>query len=118
MAFHCGVPGFSGGFVGVDVFFVLSGYLITGLLVKEVQKTSKLNLLQFYARRVRRLLPASALTLMATLLIGAVILAPNELAFAGRAARATALYMSNVFFGINAADYFAPNVESNPMLHT
>src|SRR6476620_10240961 len=51
--FHCGVPGFSGGFVGVDVFFVLSGYLITGLLVDEVQKQSKLSLLQFYARRVR-----------------------------------------------------------------
>jgi peptidoglycan/LPS O-acetylase OafA/YrhL len=116
--FHLGVPGFSGGFIGVDVFFVLSGYLITGLLVKEIQKTSRIDLPQFYARRVRRLLPASALTLILTLGMGAVVLAPAELTFAGRAARATALYMSNVFFGINAADYFAPNVESNPMLHT
>src|SRR5690349_18401435 len=118
VAYHCRVPGFSGGFVGVDVFFVLSGYLITGLLVAEIQKTSRLNLLQFYARRARRLLPASALALMVTLLIGAVILAPNELSFAGRAGRATALYMSNIFFAINAADYFAPDVETNPMLHT
>ncbi len=118
VAFHCGIPRFSGGFVGVDVFFVLSGYLITGLLVAEIQKTSRLNLLQFYARRVRRLLPASALMLMVTLLIGVIIMAPNELAFAGRAARATALYMSNIFFAINAADYFAPAVRLNPMLHT
>ena len=118
VAFHCGIPGVTGGFVGVDVFFVLSGYLITGLLVTEIQKTSRLNLLNFYARRVRRLLPASALTLAVTLLIGALIMAPQELAFAGRAARATALYMSNIFFAKNAANYFSPDVESNPLLHT
>jgi peptidoglycan/LPS O-acetylase OafA/YrhL len=118
VAFHCGIPGFSGGFVGVDVFFVLSGYLITGLLIAEIHKTARLNLLQFYARRVRRLLPASALTLVTTLSIGALILAPQELAFAGRAGRASALYMSNVFFALNAADYFAPDVKSNPILHT
>jgi peptidoglycan/LPS O-acetylase OafA/YrhL len=116
--FHCGIPGFSGGFVGVDVFFVLSGYLITGLLVAEIQKTSRLSLLHFYARRVRRLLPASALTLVVTLLIGVVVLAPQELTNTGRAARATALYVSNIFFAVNAADYFAPDVKSNPMLHT
>ncbi len=118
VAFHCGIQGFSGGFVGVDVFFVLSGYLITGLLVAEIQKTSRLSLLQFYARRVRRLLPASALTLVVTLVIGASIMAPNELTLTGRAARATALYVSNIFFATNAADYFAPDVKLNPMLHT
>ena len=64
VGFHCGFPGFGGGFVGVDVFFVLSGYLITALLLAEVQRTSRLSLLEFYARRVRRLLPASALTLI------------------------------------------------------
>ncbi len=118
VAFHCGVPGFGGGFIGVDVFFVLSGYLITGLLIAELEKTSRLSLLNFYARRVRRLLPASALVTVVTLVICAVLLAPNELAFAGRAARASALYMSNMFFASNASDYFAPNVETNPMLHT
>ena len=107
-----------GGFVGVDVFFVLSGYLITGLLVAEVERTSRLNLLQFYARRARRLLPAAALALIVTLLLGAVILAPNEIVNAGRAARATALYLSNMFFARNAADYFAADVSTNPMLHT
>ncbi|HLI83425.1 MAG TPA: acyltransferase family protein, partial [Bryobacteraceae bacterium] len=118
VAFHCGLPGFPGGFAGVDVFFVLSGYLITGLLVAEIRETGELALLQFYARRVRRLLPAAALTLATTLLIGAAILAPQEVIFAGRAGRAAAVYLSNVFFAINAADYFAPNVKTNPLLHT
>ena len=118
VAFHCGFSGLRGGFIGVDVFFVLSGYLITRLLVKEVERASRLSLLQFYARRARRLLPASALALLMTLLAGAVILGPQELAFAGRAARATAVYASNIFFASNAADYFAPDVETNPLLHT
>jgi len=118
VAFHCGIPIACGGFIGVDVFFVLSGYLITGLLVAEVEATSRLNLLQFYARRVRRLLPASALSLVVTLLIGALVLAPQELEFAGRAARASSGYMSNIFFARNAADYFSPDAEANPLLHT
>jgi peptidoglycan/LPS O-acetylase OafA/YrhL len=116
--FHCGLPGFAGGFVGVDVFFVLSGFLITGILVGEIQRTSKLNLLQFYARRVRRLLPAFSLTLIVVLLTGAVVLAPRELDLAGHASRAAAFYVSNIFFDINAGDYFAADVKSNPMLHT
>ena len=118
VAFHCGIPGFGSGFVGVDVFFALSGYLITGLLIKEVEKTSGVRLLHFYARRARRLLPASAIVLSATLAAGSVLFAPNELLFAGRAARATALYLSNVFFAVNAADYFGPGIETNPLLHT
>jgi peptidoglycan/LPS O-acetylase OafA/YrhL len=118
VAYHCGIRVFSGGFIGVDVFFVLSGYLITALLVAEVEKTSRLSLLEFYARRARRLLPASALVLLVTLLVSTVILAPNEIAFAGRAGRATALYMSNIFFALNAANYFAPDVDTNPLLHT
>ncbi len=115
---HCGVSALAGGFVGVDVFFVLSGYLITGLLVAEVRTTSRLDLPSFYARRARRLLPASALVLVVTVVAATVALAPQELAFAGRAARAAALYVSNVFFDLNAADYFAADVQSNPLLHT
>ena len=116
--FHCDVPGLSGGFVGVDVFFVLSGFLITGMLVDEIQRTSKLSLLQFYARRVRRLLPASVLALVATLLMGAILLAPRELEWAGHAGQAAALYMSNIFFDKNAGDYFGPDLKFNPLLHT
>jgi peptidoglycan/LPS O-acetylase OafA/YrhL len=118
VAFHCGLPGFTGGFVGVDVFFVLSGYLITGLLIAEIHESGKLDLLEFYARRVRRLLPASALAIAVTLLVAAAMLAPQEVVFAGRAGRAAAVYLSNLFFSRNAADYFAPNVRTNPLLHT
>jgi peptidoglycan/LPS O-acetylase OafA/YrhL len=118
VAFHCGVPHITGGFIGVDVFFVLSGYLITGMLVAEIRTTGKLNLAEFYARRIRRLLPASALMLAVTLLTSALILGPEELALAGRAGRAAALYMSNIFFSTNTANYFGPDVKSNPLLHT
>ena len=117
VAFHCGLPGFSGGFIGVDVFFVLSGYLITGLLLQELETTSTIGLLSFYARRMRRLLPASALMLLVTLAVGAWVLAPQELAFAARAARATAVYLGNVFFAQQARDYFAADVRTNPLLH-
>ncbi len=117
VAFHCALPGFSGGFVGVDVFFVLSGYLISELLRRELEATSTISLVDFYARRVRRLLPASVLMLLMTLAVSAVVLAPQELEFTARAARATALYLGNVFFAHDAADYFAPNVRSNPLLH-
>ncbi len=115
--FHCGIPGVPGGFIGVDVFFVVSGYLITGLLVAENRKSSRIDLLRFYARRVRRLLPASFLVTISTLLAAAVIFAPQELTLAARGARASALYVSNIFFAIEAADYFAPRVASNPFLH-
>ncbi len=117
VAFHCGLPGFSGGFIGVDVFFVLSGYLITGLLLQELETTSTIGLLSFYARRMRRLLPASALMLLVTLAVGAWVLAPQELDFAARAARATAVYLGNVFFAQQARDYFAADVRTNPLLH-
>ncbi|MFO0697701.1 MAG: acyltransferase family protein [Nitrospira sp.] len=116
--FHCDVPWLSGGFVGVDVFFVLSGFLITGILLREVQTTAQINLLEFYARRVRRLLPAFAVTLVATLWIGTLILTPQELNLAAHAAQSAAVHMSNIFFDKNTGDYFSPNIQSNPLLHT
>ena len=64
LAFHAGIPFFTGGFVGVDVFFVLSGFLITGLLAREVGRTGRVRLGTFWARRARRLLPASATVLL------------------------------------------------------
>jgi peptidoglycan/LPS O-acetylase OafA/YrhL len=115
---HCGISWCGGGFVGVDVFFVLSGYLITGLLAAEYRATSRIRLLRFYARRARRLLPACALVLLATTLFAAAVFSPQELEFTGRAARAAGLYVSNVFFDRSASDYFAPGVEGNPLLHT
>jgi hypothetical protein len=92
--------------------------LITALLESEIRATARINLPWFFARRARRLLPAGALVLLATAFAAAAIFTPQEIAFTGRAARATALYMSNVFFDRSASNYFAPNVEGNPLLHT
>jgi peptidoglycan/LPS O-acetylase OafA/YrhL len=107
--FHCGVPGFSGGFIGVDVFFALSGYLITGQIVDEIQRTGKLSFRNFYARRVRRLLPASGLVVVSTLLLALLVYSPLELAAYAKWALYTSLYISN---------YFASDVTTNPHLHT
>jgi peptidoglycan/LPS O-acetylase OafA/YrhL len=115
---HCGLGWCAGGFVGVDVFFVLSGYLITGLLAAEHRATSRIDLPRFFARRARRLLPVGTLVLVVVALAAAAIFSPEEMAFTGRAARAAALYVSNVFFDRTASDYFAPKVEANPLLHT
>ena len=115
---HCGISWCAGGFVGVDVFFVLSGYLITGLLAAEYRATSRIDLLRFYARRARRLLPVFVLVLVATTLFAAAVFAPQEIAFTARAARWAGLYVSNVFFDRTASNYFAPNMEGNPLLHT
>src|SRR4051812_10678526 len=68
MGYHVGLPGWSGGFVGVDVFFVISGFLITGLLLDERQRNGRIDMAAFYARRARRLLPAAAVVLLATII--------------------------------------------------
>ena len=117
VGYHIGFPGLRGGFIGVDVFFVLSGYLITGILVKEIRKTGKINLGRFYARRARRLLPAAVLTIIATVAVSS-LLSPIEQLSTSKTAVATAAYVSNVWFMFKAADYFAPENETNPLMHT
>ena len=116
--YHAGVPGFGGGYVGVDVFFVLSGALITWLLVHEAEETGTVDLARFYARRARRLLPAVAVVLVATVAAGAFILAPLEQEGLSRSALATAVYLSNVLFARRATDYLGAAAEGDPLLHT
>jgi peptidoglycan/LPS O-acetylase OafA/YrhL len=116
--FHCGVPGFQGGFIGVDVFFALSGYLITGIILKEITRTGKLSFRNFYARRVRRLLPAAGLVVVCTLLLGLVMYSPLELARYAKWATYTSLYSSNYMFMRDASNYFSSDVTMNPYLHT
>ena len=120
VGFHAGVPGFSGGYVGVDIFFVLSGFLITGLLVREIEESGTIDLPRFYARRARRLLPALALTLLVTVIVSAAIYPPFEVKEGGLGATAfaTAAYASNLYFAKSATDYFGPDREKNPLLHT
>jgi peptidoglycan/LPS O-acetylase OafA/YrhL len=118
IAVHAGIPGFRGGFIGVDVFFVISGYLITDLLAAEIEETGRLDFARFYARRMRRLLPALSLMLFCTLGASMWLLSPIENSRLARSALATAAYTSNVWFLASSVDYFSPNVSTNPLLHT
>ncbi len=119
VAFHVGLPGFGGGFVGVDVFFVISGFLITALLAREAQARDGIRLSEFYARRVRRLLPALATVIVATLALGGLLLPPlGEQQALARSALLTAAFLSNVHFWRASGDYFALQGEEMPLLHT
>ena len=118
LAAHAGVPWLAGGYVGVDVFFVLSGFLITGLLLREIAGTGRVEFADFYLRRLRRLMPALIVMIVATSLVAAVVLAPGEqLEQAGAAAMAT-LWLSNIHFALAQLDYFAAGADSNLFLHT
>jgi peptidoglycan/LPS O-acetylase OafA/YrhL len=114
--FHAHVPGVSGGLVGVDVFFVISGFLITGLLWREVSSTGTVGLRRFYGARARRLLPASA-TVGVVIVIGTALLSPvlhSRRVFADGIA--SALYVSNYRFMLQGVDYLADALPS-PFLH-
>src|ERR1700728_1796466 len=118
VAVHAGVPWLGGGFVGVDVFFVLSGFLITGLLVQEITDTGRLRFAEFYVRRLRRLLPALIVMLLIVRTLAALLLAPGEQGGQASAAAMAALWLSNVHFAFARLDYFAPGTETNLFLHT
>lgn len=118
VAVHAGVPWLRGGFVGVDVFFVLSGFLITGLLVQEVSDTGRLRFAEFYVRRLRRLLPALLVMLLVVGTLAELLLAPAEQRDQSSAAAMAALWLSNIHFAFARLDYFAPGTETNLFLHT
>lgn len=118
VAYHAGLTSLAGGFVGVDVFFTLSGYLITGLLLGELAESGAIGVAAFYARRVRRLLPAAAVALGGTLLLAALLLPPRDVAAVAGSARAAATFASNVVFAARATDYFREGPTTDPLLHT
>jgi peptidoglycan/LPS O-acetylase OafA/YrhL len=118
VAFHAGLTQVSGGFVGVDVFFVISGYLITTNLLDESRRRGEIDLLRFWAKRVRRLVPALALMLVVTLGLAVAVLGVLEWQTVADDARAAALYVSNIYFAEQATDYFAADVTESLYLHT
>lgn len=118
VAYHSGLP-VSGGFIGVDVFFVISGFVITRLLLRETDLAGRINVRRFYARRVRRLLPALALLIVVVLLVTAVIQSPlGSMQVAARTAAAAALFVSNAVLFLEPSGYFAAPAAMNPFLHT
>jgi peptidoglycan/LPS O-acetylase OafA/YrhL len=116
LLFHAGLPWVPGGFIGVDVFFVISGFLITGKLWRESQAAGGLNITRFYAWRIRRLLPAALVAVALIALAGLLLVAPldrGEMAVDGAA---SALSLANMRF-IGSVDYFAPTSSPSPFLH-
>jgi peptidoglycan/LPS O-acetylase OafA/YrhL len=114
--FHMGMPGFTGGFVGVDVFFVISGYLITSLIDRDIA-LGRFSLLGFYDRRIRRILPALLTVIVATLVAGFWLLGPDDYAATGASGAAAAASVANFYFYWNTG-YFDGPAALMPLLHT
>lgn len=114
--FHSGLA-LPGGFVGVDVFFVISGFLITSILIDERTTTGRISILGFYERRARRIIPALVLVVAACLPLAWGLMLPSQLDLFGRSVAATILFASNVLYWLNSG-YFAPSTELMPLLHT
>lgn len=117
LGYHAGVPQLAGGFVGVDVFFVISGYLITGLILREVETTGSLDLGRFYARRARRLLPASAVVLAASAAITLAVVPVTRWASIVWDLITSALYVTNWWIADQAVDYLAADTAPSPVQH-
>lgn len=117
--FHAKLSLFGGGFVGVDVFFVISGYLITGLLMTE-RRRGGISIAGFYHRRILRIFPALGAVALACLLCAALVFPPQDFADFGRSLVATALFSSNVYFDATqaAAGYFDTSSQTQLLLHT
>lgn len=116
IAFHAGIEFFSGGFVGVDVFFVISGYLITTIIIQE-KRAGSFSLLYFYERRARRIFPALFFMTSVTTLLSWLWMTPDELRDYSKSLIAVASFLSNFHFWLSV-DYFSASSEFQPLLHT
>ena len=115
--FHAGLGWIDGGFIGVDLFFVLSGFLVTIVIVSEIDRTGTLRLSSFYARRVRRLLPAAAVVVVATAFVYVLVAPVSERLSLVRDAQSALLYVANWNFLAQSGDYFAADADKSPFLH-
>jgi len=106
-----------GGFIGVDIFYVISGYLITGLILREIENTGTLNLQNFYQRRIKRLLPTSVFVLFVTAIVGMFVLPAITRDALGRDLFAAATYISNYLFAWWQNDYQNLNATPSPFIH-
>ncbi|MGC8509482.1 MAG: acyltransferase family protein [Acidimicrobiales bacterium] len=117
VATHAAVPGFEGGYVGVDVFFVISGYVITGLLLRQPRRPLRENLGAFYARRVRRIIPAATLVLVATTFAAYALLGPRFAPSLLDDVRWAALFGENFRLIATGSNYFVPGVAPSLVTH-
>lgn len=113
--YHAGL-GIPGGYVGVDIFFVISGFLITGHIIKDLEK-GNFSMLKFWEKRIRRIFPAMAVMVLTCLIAGYFLLLPFGYLVLGQSAIALAAFSSNIQFW-RTTGYFTPDAEENPLLHT
>ncbi|WP_429148317.1 acyltransferase family protein [Aeromonas veronii] len=114
--FHINKSWLPGGFIGVDIFFVISGFLITGIIYKEILE-KEFSFANFYNRRIKRILPVFFFVVSVTTLISSLVMMPSEFLYYMKSVGSTLFFASNMFFGY-ATDYFAPNTAEYPLLHT
>ncbi|MCA9142502.1 MAG: acyltransferase [Planctomycetaceae bacterium] len=115
--FHMGFDWLGGGYIGVDVFFVISGFLIASILIREIG-TDTFSMREFWARRVRRILPAMLVVTAATLLVAYLFVFKGDHRPIGRQAMSALVSVANVYFWKNTGDYWGSEAESSPFLHT
>lgn len=116
LLFHSGVSLFSGGYVGVDIFFVISGFVITSKLTEDIG-LGRFSVADFYVRRIRRIMPALIATIVASYIAALVLFLPNAMADFSRSVVSTALFISNMYFWKNSG-YFETQALDRPLLHT
>lgn len=114
--YHAGLAAFPGGYLGVDVFFVISGFLITSILLRDLENDN-FSIVRFYERRCRRILPALFLVTTLSAIPAVFLLLPSQLTEYGRSLVATALFVSNFLFA-NEVDYFTNAADLKPLIHT
>lgn len=117
LAIHAGVPFATGGFIALDMFFVLSGFLITGLLVAELERTGTINVGKFYARRVKRIIPMAIVVLLASVVVAQNVVNPARSEPISHDIIAAAAHVVNWRFAAQSVDYFAPEVIASPVQH-
>jgi len=117
LLYHAGVPFAGGGYVGVDVFFVISGYLITGLLLRELERSGTVSLARFYSRRAKRLLPLTVVVLAFVVALSWLLFDPVRMEEVSFGVVAAGLYFMNWLLAARAADYFAAGLEASPVQH-
>ena len=115
--FHAGFAWLPGGYIGVDIFFVISGYLLGTIVSREIA-AGRFSVRRFYQRRARRLLPALLVLLAVTLATGYFLLLPGELVRLAQAAASVLLFVPNIYFWENATSYFGLDFATEPLLHT